>query len=362
MTAQQSKPSPFLFANTWSRIFHSWICQLLDTSHRQKTLHLIDLYDLLPEYESIKLTGKLENNWFDEIKRHPDKPNLFHATIRAMKWKPLLLGYFDKVRQQYQSKPQLQGKDLSLIQIYECDTVSICFIDEHKIMKYDDIENIIQSVRKNIFTFQLVNEYCAEVEFINANAFKEWMSIVEKVKTKFHITVTPIINEIDDENAEQSIPNSTENIPFTVNKPNPVTITLRREWSMVVAHPIFKVEYKDYIRNELGGEIEINGNDVTYAGNFPCLPRCPSNQAILANKTNNYMQKLKYQTLHDLKQYHVNILRANSTTVAFNRIQRNDYMIAGKPNDIFELRNKLFQKTHQTERTYSARNSQFNDR
>ncbi|CAF3089011.1 unnamed protein product [Rotaria sp. Silwood2] len=269
---------------------------------------------------------------------------------------------FDKVRQQYQSKPQLQGKDLSLIQIYECDTVSICFIDEHKIMKYDDIENIIQSVRKNIFTFQLVNEYCAEVEFINANAFKEWMSIVEKVKTKFHITVTPIINEIDDENAEQSIPNSTENIPFTVNKPNPVTITLRREWSMVVAHPIFKVEYKDYIRNELGGEIEINGNDVTYTGNFPCLPRCPSNQAILANKTNNYMQKLKYQTLHDLKQYHVNILRANSTTVAFNRIQRNDYMIAGKPYDIFELRNKLFPKTHQTERTYSARNSQFDDR
>ncbi|CAF3640144.1 unnamed protein product [Rotaria sp. Silwood1] len=93
MTSQQQfKSSPFLFANIWSRIFHSWISQLFDTSHRQKTLYLTDLYDLLPEYESIKLTENLENNWFDEIKHHPRKPNLFRATIRTIRSKPFLLG------------------------------------------------------------------------------------------------------------------------------------------------------------------------------------------------------------------------------------------------------------------------------
>ncbi|CAF3645504.1 unnamed protein product [Rotaria sordida] len=271
---------------------------------------------------------------------------------------------FDKIRQQHESKPQLQGKNISLIQIYECDTVSICYIDEHKIMKYDDIRNIIQSVRKNVFTFQLVNQYYVEVEFINVDAFKEWMSIVEKFKAKFHITVTPVINEVDDENDGESVPSSTENIPFTINKPQPVTIKLRREWSMVAAHPIFKVEFKDYIHNELGGEIEINGDEVTYIGNFPRLQRCPSNEAILVNKINNYMQKLKYQTLHDLKLHHLNILRTYSTAVAFNRIHRNDYMIAAKPHDLFELRNKLFPKTNQhfqTDRVYVSKNHPFDD-
>jgi hypothetical protein len=40
----------------------------------------------------VKLTDKLEVNWFDERKRYPDKPNLLRATIRAMGWKPFLIG------------------------------------------------------------------------------------------------------------------------------------------------------------------------------------------------------------------------------------------------------------------------------
>jgi hypothetical protein len=31
-------------------------------------------------------------NWFDDIKRYPNKPSLLRATIRTMGWKPLLLG------------------------------------------------------------------------------------------------------------------------------------------------------------------------------------------------------------------------------------------------------------------------------
>ncbi len=61
-------------------------------THKQKTLNLIDLYDLLPQFESIKLTEKLEDNWLDDRKRYPDKPSLFRATIRTMGWKPLVIG------------------------------------------------------------------------------------------------------------------------------------------------------------------------------------------------------------------------------------------------------------------------------
>ena len=70
----------------------SWILQLLNKCHKQGTLHLIDLYDLLPDYKSIKLTEQLENNWYDEIKQYPEKSSLFRATLRTIRWKLLLIG------------------------------------------------------------------------------------------------------------------------------------------------------------------------------------------------------------------------------------------------------------------------------
>jgi hypothetical protein len=51
-------------------------------------------YDILPQYESKTLTEKLENNWFDELKRYPDRASLFHTTIRTMRWIPLIIGSF----------------------------------------------------------------------------------------------------------------------------------------------------------------------------------------------------------------------------------------------------------------------------
>ncbi len=91
----------YSIGNDWHSLFRlfypiklifSWISHLLDKSHKQKTLDLIDLYDLLPQYESIKLTETLEDNWLDDIKRYPDKPSLFRATIQTIRWKPLLIG------------------------------------------------------------------------------------------------------------------------------------------------------------------------------------------------------------------------------------------------------------------------------
>jgi hypothetical protein len=73
-------------------IEYSWITQLLTQSHKKGTLDLTDLYDVPSHLESTKLTDKMEANWFDEMKRSPQKPNLIRATIRTMGWKPLLIG------------------------------------------------------------------------------------------------------------------------------------------------------------------------------------------------------------------------------------------------------------------------------
>lgn len=109
MGTRSENENPILGASAWSRFFHryvllsilffkndpshhSWIAQLLTKSHQQGTLHLTDLYDLLPEFESAKLTDKLEANWFDEIKRSPEKPSLVRATLHTIGWKTLFIG------------------------------------------------------------------------------------------------------------------------------------------------------------------------------------------------------------------------------------------------------------------------------
>ncbi len=80
------------------------------------------------------------------------------------------------------------------------------------------------------------------------------MSTVEKTIAKFHIIVTPVVNNVDDEDDSENISSLVENIPFNINTPSMdkshlTTIKLRSEWAMVASHPMFKVEFKDYIRN-----------------------------------------------------------------------------------------------------------------
>lgn len=87
-------PNPSQRVNGCSRLFHSWISELIGKSHKQETLHLHDLYDLLPEYESTKLTDDLEKHWFNEVKQTKRQPNLIRATLKAVGWGPLLAGLY----------------------------------------------------------------------------------------------------------------------------------------------------------------------------------------------------------------------------------------------------------------------------
>ena len=93
MTSTPSnKPNPFHQVNLFSRLFHSWISPFIRKSHKQEAIHLTDLFDLLPEYESTKLTEHLESNWLAECKQTNRQPSLVRATLRTIGWRPLMIG------------------------------------------------------------------------------------------------------------------------------------------------------------------------------------------------------------------------------------------------------------------------------
>jgi hypothetical protein len=83
---------------------------------------------------------------------------------------------FNTLRQAYESKRQLSGKDITLIQVYECDAAELHYLEENKPITHDDIQKIIKNVSNDIFAWNFPTEYCAEIEFINANG-----KITEKV-------------------------------------------------------------------------------------------------------------------------------------------------------------------------------------
>jgi hypothetical protein len=74
------------------RSVNRWVSPLLYQARDQGTLHMSDLYDVPPHLESETLTNELEAKWFEELDRNPEKPSFFRATLRTMRWKPLLLG------------------------------------------------------------------------------------------------------------------------------------------------------------------------------------------------------------------------------------------------------------------------------
>ena len=109
MTSSSIHPSPYLEASAWSKFFHkyvtffsflvdtiyfvySWVYRLLVKCRKNGALDVDDLYDLPPHLKSVVLTNRLEENWFNELKQYPEKPNLIRATIRTIGWKLFLLG------------------------------------------------------------------------------------------------------------------------------------------------------------------------------------------------------------------------------------------------------------------------------
>ena len=76
--------------------------------------------------------------------------------------------------------------------------------------------------------------------------FKQWMSIVDSIQKKFQVTINPIIDSVDENSIDTRSNVSSE---YEIRS-RQTTIKLREDWTLIAAHPKFKLEYKDFIRND----------------------------------------------------------------------------------------------------------------
>ena len=114
--------------------------------------------------------------------------------------------------------------------------------------------------------------------------------------------------------------------------------------------------------NELGGEIVLEGNDISYV-DVPSRNRDnPINETGLRNKLKSFMNRFRFETLSELNTHQMNLLRAHGGDVAFARLNARDMMIAGRAQDVFRLKQKLSPRTNAPptpDQPYTRTNSSF---
>lgn len=289
---------------------------------------------------------------------------------------------YDGIRQQYQTKRQLRNSDVAINQIYECDTVMIKYNDENKNMRYDDIERLIPSAQQSIFTFEFTTSSSVEIEFISVQGKQTDLSIMIDVIEVFQLVDNGCLRlmRLKVNFTSRSFPSSMMWRKVNLQMPKQLkvfhSISIHRLllnhkeqrlnfvqngrwWQLIVysdkntknisvsfSLDLFFLIFFEISGENLGGEIEIKDDEVTYTGDFPRLAGLPTKESMLANKTNNYMQTLKYYTYRNLKHYHVRILHQNADSIAFCRRDQNDYSVAAKSDDMSQLKSKLFPKTN----------------
>ncbi|CAF4224636.1 unnamed protein product [Rotaria socialis] len=264
---------------------------------------------------------------------------------------------FNSVRQAHKLKSELSGKHLILTQAYECDALEIHYNEKNKSITVEDLQRILKSAWNDIFALNFPTGDHAEVEFINVQAFKQWLSKVEQVEDQFQVTITPMIDCVDETNDSGSVHSATtvaSNVDSRStasagldNRNRLTTIKLIPDWSMIVRHPKFQLEYKEFIHREFGGDIEIQGDEVTYNGMFPRHLHGSDNNVILRDKTKDFMQNFVFRTLLKLERHNIDILEANSADVAFSFIDVNVYRLATRSNEISKFMSKIFPKNNQ---------------
>lgn len=160
------------------------------------------------------------------------------------------------------SRRQLQGRDISLKQVYEIDTATIVSI--HTPLSIEIVQNIIKSVDHDVFIFSLISNQKALVEFIHSDAFKHWLSTSDAIKQKFGVNIKLNIKYVDEDDrvddnhrASCSLGAMQSKKPKSKSKPKPNenssqgTIYIRRAWALIANHPTFRIEFQNYIRRSI---------------------------------------------------------------------------------------------------------------
>ena len=202
---------------------------------------------------------------------------------------------------------------------------------------------------------------------------KRWMSINESVEKKFDVTISPILDNVEEDsssrsNAEQTtLPNSTSTIRLTttsppVNQSCQTVIKLLPHWALIAGHARFQAEYKAFIRtyslqsssivlshvslsisdSDFGGEVHVNRDEAIYSGTFPSNSQGACKEAILGNKTREFMKQFQYRTYQTLNQDQVKTLQEKSAYIAYKQMNGQDYLVAAKSKHMAELRSELY--------------------
>lgn len=139
--------------------------------------------------------------------------------------------------------------NVSLKQVYEIDTAII--ESNHTLLSSTMIQNIVESVYENVFTFTITSNQTAFVEFIRAEDFQKWLSHTSGTEQNFNVNIKPSIKfvEENDMGSASHRSSTSQSIRSTgESTTSSVTINLNRQWAMIAGHSRFSIEYNNYIR------------------------------------------------------------------------------------------------------------------
>ena len=129
---------------------------------------------------------------------------------------------------------QLKGRDVALRRIDEIDVATIkpSNPDVPIDMKlFDDI-------RDEIFCYTVEQVSTISVEFLHRDVMKRWLTKRDEIETKFSVTIRPQVSFNDQHDTSSSESDSAE-------------IRLPYHFAMVIDHPTFGREFRDFIRKSI---------------------------------------------------------------------------------------------------------------
>ncbi|CAF0989356.1 unnamed protein product [Adineta ricciae] len=141
----------------------------------------------------------------------------------------------------------------------------------------------------------------------------------------------------------------------TSNNMSKVTINLRWTWIMIVNHPIFGAEYRNYIKAELGCNSTVQETiiEMFYDQNLKKWTVTDATNC-LNKTTSQFMRKFDIRSVVlQQRVAQLNILRTYSSFVAFHCSKEPNYVLAMKKSKTSAIMNDLFPK-HSTEHRVSS--------
>lgn len=132
--------------------------------------HLRTYIDQLVDRHSIDTMTDLSTD-SEQILYVQCKNNISKSIICLFKRRKLLFISidFNQIHQRNVSQPQFSGKDITVIQVYQCDSITVHCSDDQP-MDEADLKFIFQPFLSNIFIYKFPSQTYAEVEFINSDS------------------------------------------------------------------------------------------------------------------------------------------------------------------------------------------------